>query len=136
MVAQVLEAHKDEVWHVQFSHSGLLLASGSKDATAQIWRISPTGEAVHMHSLTGHEKAVAFVTWSPDDSRLLTCGSDHEVQPHSYHIHPLKFQKHLHRTPLCQPHRKASMEQEWSTCLCSFCSVARASLAQQRDLCD
>ncbi|EIE21969.1 WD40 repeat-like protein [Coccomyxa subellipsoidea C-169] len=77
---QVLETHRDEVWHVQFSNSGLLLASASKDATAQIWRIGPTGEAVHMHTLTGHDKAVAFLTWSPDDSRLLTCGSDHEVR--------------------------------------------------------
>ena len=74
--------HRDEIWHVQFSHSGLLLASASKDATAQIWRISPSGEAVHMHTLAGHEKAVAFLTWSPDDSRLLTCGSDHEVDIH------------------------------------------------------
>lgn len=81
MAVQVLETHKDEVWHVQFSNSGLLLASASKDNTAQIWRIGPTGEAVHMHTLTGHEKAVAFLTWSPDDSRLLTCGSDHEVTP-------------------------------------------------------
>jgi WD40 repeat protein len=81
LAVQVLETHKDEVWHVQFSNSGLLLASASKDNTAQIWRIGPTGEAVHMHTLTGHEKAVAFLTWSPDDSRLLTCGSDHEVTP-------------------------------------------------------
>lgn len=79
MSKQVLESHRDEVWHVQFSHSGMMLASASKDATAIIWRVTPQGEAIHMHTLAGHEKAVAFLTWSPDDSRLLSCGSDNEV---------------------------------------------------------
>jgi WD40 repeat protein len=57
-----------------------MLASASKDATAMIWRVNAAGEAFHMHTLAGHHKAVAFLTWSPDDSRLLTCGSDNEVR--------------------------------------------------------
>lgn len=76
---QILDTHRDEVWHVQFSHSGTMLASASKDTTALIWRVDPLGEPILMHTLAGHEKAVAFLTWSPDDSRILTCGADNEV---------------------------------------------------------
>ncbi len=76
---QILDNHRDEVWHVQFSHSGTMLASASKDTTALIWRVDSLGEPILMHTLAGHEKAVAFLTWSPDDSRILTCGADNEV---------------------------------------------------------
>ena len=78
-VLQILDNHKDEVWHVQFSHSGTMLASASKDTTALVWRVDSLGQAILMHTLAGHEKAVAFLTWSPDDSRILTCGADNEV---------------------------------------------------------
>ncbi|CAK0785253.1 hypothetical protein CVIRNUC_008459 [Coccomyxa viridis] len=77
---QILDNHRDEVWHVQFSHSGTMLASASKDTTALIWRVDSLGEPMLMHTLAGHEKAVAFLTWSPDDTRILTCGADNEVR--------------------------------------------------------
>ena len=76
---QVLENHSDEVWHVQFSHSGTMLASASKDATSLVWRVAPSGEAILMHTLAGHGKPVVFLSWSPDDCRLLTCCSAQEV---------------------------------------------------------
>lgn len=56
-----------------------MLASASKDTTALVWRVDSLGEPILMHTLAGHEKAVAFLTWSPDDSRILTCGADNEV---------------------------------------------------------
>jgi WD40 repeat protein len=40
MVVQVLEAHEDEVWFLQFSHDGHYLASTSKDCTAIVWEVS------------------------------------------------------------------------------------------------
>lgn len=36
---QVLDAHDDEVWFVQFSHDGKYLATASKDQTAIIWEV-------------------------------------------------------------------------------------------------
>ena len=35
----VLEVHSDEVWNLEWSHSGRYLATASRDKTAIIWRI-------------------------------------------------------------------------------------------------
>ena len=79
--AQVLEAHSDEVWHVQFSHAGDCLASASKDCSAAIWRLHAGGAATLVHSLRAHERPLTYLAWSPDDSRLLTCGHDNVASP-------------------------------------------------------
>ncbi|RKP00454.1 hypothetical protein CXG81DRAFT_26849 [Caulochytrium protostelioides] len=43
-VAQVLQAHSDEVWNAQFSPDGTMLASAGKDASVMIWRWDPTAD--------------------------------------------------------------------------------------------
>ena len=80
---QVLEVHDNEVWHVVFSHSGHLLGSASRDGTAILWRVKPSGEAVLQHRLEGHDKPLCFLAFSPDDSMVLTCGNDPTVRPSS-----------------------------------------------------
>ena len=35
----ILEVHTDEVWNIEWSHSGEYLASASKDKSAVIWRV-------------------------------------------------------------------------------------------------
>lgn len=35
----ILEVHTDEVWNLEWSHSGNYLASASRDKTAIIWRV-------------------------------------------------------------------------------------------------
>ena len=72
--AQVLEAHSDEVWHIAFSHTGDRLASASKDCSVAIWRVRAGGQAALAHSLRGHERSITYLAWSPDDTRMLTCG--------------------------------------------------------------
>ncbi|XP_021886944.1 WD repeat-containing protein 26 [Carica papaya] len=37
---QILQAHSDEVWFLQFSHNGKYLASSSKDQSAIIWEVN------------------------------------------------------------------------------------------------
>lgn len=73
---QILDAHSDEVWHIQFSYSGKYLASASADGCAIVWERDAGGKFFVKHELLGHTKQIAFVSWSPNDRFLLTCGND------------------------------------------------------------
>lgn len=44
LTTTILEVHTDEVWNVEWSHDGRLLASGGKDKLAIIWVV---GVSVH-----------------------------------------------------------------------------------------
>jgi WD40 repeat protein len=70
----ILEHHSDEVWFVQFSHDGNLLATASKDRTAIIWDLQNLNTPYKR--LCGHADSLTFLTWSPDDRCMLTCGND------------------------------------------------------------
>ncbi|KAL5985474.1 WD repeat-containing protein 26 [Asimina triloba] len=81
----VLEGHLDEVWFLQFSNNGKYLASSSNDRSAIIWEVKPSsvnedGRLSLQHMLTGHQKPVLSVSWSPDDCQLLTCGTEETVR--------------------------------------------------------
>ena len=84
---QIAHAHLDEVWCVAFSHSGHMLASGSKDKTIVLWNVDMVGSSEQQpprkysrlslkfkFTEAVHGCAVSRVTWSPDDSQLLSCG--------------------------------------------------------------
>ncbi|ERF68823.1 hypothetical protein EPUS_06267 [Endocarpon pusillum Z07020] len=62
-------SHSDEVWHLEFSHDGTKLATASKDQTVLIYE---TATFTILHRLTRHEGGVTYVTWSPDDSKLIS----------------------------------------------------------------
>jgi WD40 repeat protein len=69
------------VWHIKFSHSGKLLASASKDGTAIIWSTPDTEtKPIALKTLTGHVEPLTYVSWSPDDTMLLSCGNDNVVK--------------------------------------------------------
>ncbi|KAJ1388005.1 WD40/YVTN repeat-like-containing domain superfamily [Sesbania bispinosa] len=76
---QILESHDDEVWFVQFSHNGKYLASASNDRTAIIWEVGINGLSVK-HRLSGHQKPISSVSWSPNDQELLTCGVEEAIR--------------------------------------------------------
>ncbi|XP_020586453.1 WD repeat-containing protein 26-like [Phalaenopsis equestris] len=77
---QVLQGHGDEVWFVQFSNNGKFLASSSRDNSAIIWEVHEDGMLSLKHTLTGHQKPVLMISWSPDDNQLLTCGFEEVVR--------------------------------------------------------
>ncbi|XP_011000199.1 PREDICTED: WD repeat-containing protein 26-like [Populus euphratica] len=79
-ILQILEAHSDEVWFLQFSHNGKYLASSSNDRSAIIWEIDVNGGVSLKHRLSGHQKPVSSVSWSPNDHQLLTCGMEEVVR--------------------------------------------------------
>ncbi|OCH88195.1 WD40 repeat-like protein [Obba rivulosa] len=79
----ILAVHSDEVWNLQWSHSGTYLATASKDKSAIIWRIGsdrdPTlREYLPESVLRDHPYPVGCVAWSLDDSVLLTA-SEHYI---------------------------------------------------------
>ncbi|KAF5373710.1 hypothetical protein D9758_000745 [Tetrapyrgos nigripes] len=76
----ILTGHADEVWHIVWSHKGDFLASASKDRTAIIWRVGSEGTDWEAHQiLREHPYPVGTLTWSPDDSMMLT-SADHIVK--------------------------------------------------------
>ncbi|CDO76439.1 hypothetical protein BN946_scf184781.g16 [Trametes cinnabarina] len=79
----VLSVHEDEVWNLEWSHNGRYLATASKDKTAIIWRVEfdkdPRYRAYAPEFiLRDHEYPVGCVSWSSDDSILLTA-SEHRI---------------------------------------------------------
>ncbi|KAK9809505.1 hypothetical protein WJX73_005458 [Symbiochloris irregularis] len=45
-----------------------------------MWHVDPTGEATSAHRLQAHDRAAAFLAFSPNDSLLLTCGHEPAVK--------------------------------------------------------
>jgi WD40 repeat protein len=68
---RTLTGHTDWVNSVSFSPDGRLLASGSRDKTIKLWRVS---DGALVRTLTGHTDMVWSVSFSPDGS-LLASGS-------------------------------------------------------------
>lgn len=71
-----LTEHADEVWSLNFSHSGEYLATTARNATVIVWKVSDWSIQAR---LEGHERGVLSAKWSPDDTKILTCGQDHFV---------------------------------------------------------
>ena len=68
-----LNQNKGEVWCLEFSHNGRLLATAGSDPTVVLY--DTVGFQVRLY-LKGHEDGVAHLSWSPNDSRLITCSRD------------------------------------------------------------
>lgn len=68
-----LDHHTQEVWYLQFSHDGRWLATASQDESVIIY---DTTMFTISHRLTGHNKEVTYVSWSPDDTKLISCCLD------------------------------------------------------------
>ena len=66
-------SHSGEVWFVKFSHNGTRLATSGDERSVIIYDTTTFEE---IHNLAEHTQHVAYVAWSPDDSRLITCSHD------------------------------------------------------------
>lgn len=143
-----LEGHSDEVWFVQFSHDGEYLSSASKDGSAIIWksRALLAGECetsnAMLHKLEGHSLTICFLSWSPTDKYLLSCGEDHTLR-----LWDVKsgrcvrvFDRHVGQITACawMPHGRSfvsgahdSTIYEWNVdsgeCIASYAATARVN---------
>lgn len=78
-----LRNHTDEVWFVEFSHDGSMLATAGKDGAVMIYR---TDRWSIMHEFREHDRnagvsennGVSFVAFSPDDKYIISCGQNNE----------------------------------------------------------
>jgi WD40 repeat protein len=70
ITSYILREHTDEIWRLEFSHDGKWLATAGKDKTVIIWNVREgfTVEKV----LNEHVDSISCLSWSPDDSILLT----------------------------------------------------------------
>lgn len=62
-----------EIWCVAFSNDGRRLATGSDKGEISIWQ---SDTAKQLWRLSDNEVGVSDLSWSPDDSLLLSCGRD------------------------------------------------------------
>jgi len=69
--------HDGVVTCCAFSPDGTLLASGSDDGTARLWRVADGSEG---RVLTGHTGGVWGCAFSPDGTLLATASDDHTVR--------------------------------------------------------
>lgn len=72
-VAVTLSDLDGEVWQIQFSHNGDRLAACGSRSEVVVWHVPDFGVAT---VLRHDDASVGNLSWSPDDSRLVTCARD------------------------------------------------------------
>lgn len=70
-------AQDGEIWYLEFSHDGRSLATSGEDSAVIVY---DTRSFEPRLTLSEHTKHVAYVTWSPDDSKLITCSHDNTAK--------------------------------------------------------
>jgi len=86
-----LRDHSDEVWYIDFSHDGSMLASASSDNSIIIydtrrWKIMmKLSENNAMSDVPG----ICYVAWSPDDRYLLSCSKGKDLTVYDIKVRSL-----------------------------------------------
>lgn len=81
-VYEELREHRDEVWYLEFSHNGSMLATAGKDNKVIVysttnWR--PMWQFQETHETGTNETGICYISWSPDDRYLLSCSQAKEI---------------------------------------------------------
>jgi len=76
-----LRDHSDEVWYVDFSHDGSMLATASSDNSiivydTQRWKMTMK---LSENSAMPDVQGICYVSWSPDDRFLLSCSKGNDL---------------------------------------------------------
>ena len=78
-----LRNHSDEVWHLEFSHDGSMLATAGKDGLVCIfdtvrWKIRHEFREHERNATGANDRGVCCVAFSPDDQYLISCSQNNE----------------------------------------------------------
>ncbi|KAK5119915.1 hypothetical protein LTR85_007241 [Meristemomyces frigidus] len=78
-----LKNHSDEVYKIEFSHDGSMLATGGKDGLVCVydtttWRLQHEIREHDRSSPGDNSKSICSVAFSPDDQYLISCSQNNE----------------------------------------------------------
>lgn len=78
-----LRDHSDEVWFLEFSHDGSLLATAGKDGLVTVydttrWKVVHEFREHERNAPAADARGVCYVAFSPDDQYLITCSQNNE----------------------------------------------------------
>ncbi|KXT17582.1 hypothetical protein AC579_6167 [Pseudocercospora musae] len=87
-----LRNHSDEVWFLEFSHDGTMLATAGKEGLVVVydtvkWRPlhefreherSPLSGAANSAGTADNNRGICYVAFSPDDQHLISCSQNNE----------------------------------------------------------
>lgn len=85
---------RGEVWEVQFSHDGSRLAACGSGDSVVVWE-TKSFQVINAFTIQvqkDHESGVASISWSPDDSMMVTCSRDNFAR-----LWDVKVRGHLER---------------------------------------
>ncbi|KAK4492867.1 hypothetical protein RD792_000192 [Penstemon davidsonii] len=84
LVEQALDLQRDAC---RFHNSSVVEMSlltdhqcGREKIPCQTLQVKMDGQVSLKHKLSGHQKPVSYISWSPDDNQLLTCGVEEAVR--------------------------------------------------------
>lgn len=128
-----LHDHTDEVWYIDFSHDGSMLASASSDNSIIIYDTVRWKRVLRLadHHGIGDVMGVCYVSWSPNDQYLLSCSRGNDLIVYDikvslcHYIHLAPSDDHIERWSKSRLHRPfrvyrhfCSMVSRWSIVRC------------------
>ncbi|GIX64385.1 U5 snRNP-specific 40 kDa protein, putative [Babesia caballi] len=90
----LLTGHDGEVYCLEFSGNGQLLASGAKDKSILLFEVY--GECRNIGVLSGHKNAILELHWSANSDFLYCCSADHCAS-----LWDVEYQKRLQKYGEC-----------------------------------
>ncbi|CDR95257.1 u5 snRNP-specific 40 kDa protein, putative [Babesia bigemina] len=101
----LLTGHEGEVYCVEFSSDGQLLASGGKDKNVFLFEVY--GECRNIGVLSGHKNAILELHWGANGENLYCCSADHcaSLWDVEYQRRLIKYVGHTGIVNSCYPAR-------------------------------
>ncbi len=75
---KTIEAHKNSVFTIRYSHDYRNLVSGSRDAHLNVWDVDH--EYQQVNSIVAHMYTINHVEFSPDGKHFVTCSMDKSIK--------------------------------------------------------